>query len=508
MKILLSNKTVVFLTFVASSMPFIASPELIEGISYLKVFVALVCVLPLVPFMLRKILEIKSGGITWILVVSLLLIILLILILIPYDYRGVFGAPGRNNGLLSILLYICFTLFGIYVYIKNAISIILTGLILSSFFTCLASNLILFFPEISLFPALNFSSSQFRDNVDNFAPLVTMAFVASLILFVKTKNLIYLILQLPAAFFVIKWNLIQPIVTLAISISLMAFVKKFSKSRLFAWSPLLILSGYILSLRVIPLTPLVNDSSIEERLKMVTYSKELWRDFSFFPIHIDALSDFSSSFIALTPRAYLDDFHNVYLQLIFSFGLVIGMAIIALLVTPFLLQSKQLDKTSFIFPIYLNFFVGLFFSIASPNFMLFGFILIGYLLGGTLSDRLSQIKSMKFKKKRDLAIYLAMALILTVQIQDFTKRVDISTTTTNFSPESADKKYFEDLARKVSGMPDAQYKFQVSRNYYTIGECRYGDRVFKQLVDINPREVRISQLEGFKKSCESMPRGD
>ena len=508
MKILLSKKTVVFLTFVASSMPFIASPELIEGISYLKVFVALVCVLPLVPFMLRKILEIKSGGITWILVVSFLLTILLILTLIPYDYRGVFGAPGRNNGSLSLLLYICFTLFGIYVHIKNAISIILTGLILSSFFTCLASNLILIFPDMSLFPALNFSSSQFRDNVDNIAPLVSMAFVASLILFVKTKNLIYLILQLPAAYFVIKWNLIQPIVTIAISISLMAFVKKFSKSRLFAWSPLLILSGYILSLRVIPLTPLVNDSSVEERLKMVTYSREIWRDFSLFPIHIDALSDFSSSFIALTPGAYLDDFHNVYLQLMFSFGLVIGVAVITLIVMPFLLQSKKLDKTSFIFPIYLNFFMGLFFAIASLNYMLFGFILIGYLLGGTLSDRRRQIKSMKFKKQSDLVIYLATALIITFQIQDFAKRVDISSTITTYSPESADKKYFEDLVRKISGMPDAQFGYQVTRNFYAIGECRYGDRVFRQLVDSNPREVRISQLEGFKKSCKSMPLSD
>jgi hypothetical protein len=288
----------------------------------------------------------------------------------------------------------------------------------------------------------------------------------------------------------------------------MAFVEKYKNSRLLAWSPLLILSGYILSLRVIPLTPLVNDSSVEERLKMVTYVQEIWRDFSFFPIHIDALSDLSSSFIALTPRAYLDDFHNVYLQLIFSFGLVIGVAIIALLVMPFLLQSKQLDKASFIIPVYLNFFVALFFAIASPNFMLFGFILTGYLLGGTLSDRRSQIKSMKFKKQSDFLIYLATALIVTFQIQDFAKRVDISSTTATFSPESADKKYFEDLVSKISGMPDAQYRYQVSRNFYAIGECRYGDRVLKQLVTLNPSEVRISQLEGFKKSCESMRLGN
>ena len=292
----------------------------------------------------------------------------------------------------------------------------------------------------------------------------------------------------------IKWNLIQPLVTIAISISFMVFVQKFSKSRLFAWSPLLILFGYILSLRVIPLTPLVNDSSVEERLKMVTYAKEIWTDFSLFPIHIDALSDFSSSFFPLTIGPYLDDFHNVYLQLIFSFGVVIGMAIIALLVMPFLLQSKQIDKTLPIFPIYLNFVVGLFFAIASLTFMLFGFILIGYLLGGALSDRRSQIKSMKFKKQSDFVIYLATVLIITFQIQDFAKRVDISSTTATFSPESGDKKYFEDLVSKVSDMPDAQYKYQISRNFYTIGECGYGDRVLKQLVDINPREVRISQL--------------
>ena len=152
--------------------------------------------------------------------------------------------------------------------------------------------------------------------------------------------------------------------------------------------------------------------------------------------------------------------------------------------------------------------MGLFFAIASPNFMLFGFILIGYLLGGTLSDRRRQIKSMKFKKQSDLVIYLATALIITFQIQDFAKRVDISSTTTTFSPESADKKYFEDLVSKVSGMPDAQFRYQVTRNFYAIGECRYGDRVLRQLVDINPREVRISQLEGFKKTCESIPLGD
>jgi hypothetical protein len=504
MKVLFSRKIVVFITLVVTIMPIIALPTMIDGISYVKVFVALTCVMPFIPFMLKKIFETKDRIVIWILTLSPLLIAVFSVFLIQGDYRGVFGAPGRNNGTLSILLYLCFTIFGIYVYIKNSISIILHGLVVSSSLTCLIANLHLISPGLNLFPSLDFSSDQFRDNVDNIAPLVSMALTASLILYWKSKNIVYLILQIPTVYFVIRWQLLQPLVTLIPSIFLIVLREKFTKSKLFTLTPLLILAGYISSIKVLPSTPLVNDSSVRERLEMVTYLKEMSNHLSLLPIHIDALSDFSSSFVALTPRAYLDDFHNVYLQLIFSFGLIFGLAIIALLIAPFLLSAHKFDKTEFIFPIYFNFFVSLFFAIASPNFMYFGFIFIGYLLAGTLSNRGVQLQSIKGRVGIYSTLYLAVVLALALQMHDFAKRIDISNTSRAYSSEFSNEKYFESLVDKVSGIQDAEYKLQVARNFYAIGKCAYGNLVFEQLLTINAREVRNVQLAGLKRACEPM----
>ena len=504
MKVLFSRKIVVFITLVVTIMPIIALPTMIDGISYVKVFVALTCVMPFIPFMLKRIFEIKDGIVIWILTLSLLLIVVFSIFLIQNDYRGVFGAPGRNNGTFSILLYLCFTIFGIYVYIKNATSIILHGLVISSSLTCLISILHLISPGFNLFQSLDFSSDQFRDNVDNIAPLVSMALTASLILYWKSKNIVYLILQIPAVYFVIRWQLLQPLVTFIPSILLIVLREKFTKSKLFTLTPLLILAGYISSIYVLPSTTLVNDSSVRERLEMVTYIKEMSNHLSLLPIHIDALSDFSSSFVALTPGAYLDDFHNVYLQLIFSFGLIIGIAIISLLVSPFLLSAQKFEKTQFIFPIYFNFFLGLFFAITSPNFMYFGLIFVGYLLAGTLSNRGVQLQSIKIRVGIYSTLYLAVVLALALQMHDFAKRMDISNTSRAYSPKFSNEKYFESLVDKVSGIQDAEYKLQVARNFYAIGKCAYGNIVFEQLLAINASEVRNVQLVGLKKACEPM----
>jgi hypothetical protein len=265
-----------------------------------------------------------------------------------------------------------------------------------------------------------------------------------------------------------------------------------------------ILAGYISSIKILPLTPLVNDSSVQERLETVTYIKEISNHLSLLPIHIDALSDFSASFVALTPRAYLDDFHNVYLQLIFSFGLIFGPAMIALLIAPFLLSAQKFDKTQFVFAIYFNFFLGLFFAIASPNFMYFGFIFIGYLLAGTLSNRGVQLQSTKGRVGIYSTLYLAVVLALALQVHDFAKRMDISSTSRAYSPEFSNEKYFESLVDKVSGIQDAEYKFQVARNFYVVGKCAYGNIVFEQLLAVNASEVRNVQLAGLKEACEPL----
>ena len=500
MRVLFSKKIVVFITLVVSSMPIISLSGMIDGISYVKMFLALVCLMPFIPFMLKKINESKVGNLFWTLKVSLLVTVLILLLLIQNDYRGVFGAPGRNNGAISILLYLCFTVFGMYVYMKNSIGVVLHGLVLSSSVTFLISNLHLIYPNLNLFPSLDFNSTQFRDNVDNLAPLASMAFTASLILYLKSRKILYLFLQIPAAYFVIKWQLLQPIISFMPCVVFIVFKVKYTHLRLRALTPLLIGAGYILAIKVLPFTPLASDSSLQERLKIITYVKEIWTHFSLFPIHIDALSDFSTSFVV--PNGYLDDFHNVYLQILFSFGLVIGVAIIGLISAPFLISPQQFDKTSSIFPVYLNFFIGLFFAIASPNFMYFGFILIGYFLGSALSNRSGENQSPKWKLGQSFVIYLSVLSVMSFQIHDFVKRIDISATTRAYSSEISEEKYFEKLVDKVSGLRDAEYKYQVARNFYAIGNCALGNIVLEQLVTINAREVRNDQLVELKKLCE------
>jgi hypothetical protein len=285
-----------------------------------------------------------------------------------------------------------------------------------------------------------------------------------------------------------------------ISVIFISLKEKFIQRRLRAYVPIVFIGSYILVIIVLSLTHLPIDSSTVERLKIIRYTKEIWNHFFLFPIHIDALSDFSSSFKA--GNQFLDDFHNVYLQLLFSFGLVIGIALIVLLVSPFLQSAQQFGKTSFVFPVYFNFFISLFFAIASPSFMYFGFSFIGYILGGTLFDRDRQIHTKKSKFWDNLIFYLALAFILTLQINDFAKRINISSTVRAYSQEFSDKKYFEKLVGQVSGIRDAGYKFQVSRNLYLVGKCTYGNLVFEQLISINAREVRNAQLVELRKSCE------
>jgi len=500
LQILSSSKTILFITLVVAIMPIISLPSMIDGISYIKVFVAAICVIPFLPFMVSKLFETKRGNMLWILTVSILLVVLFLFFQIQNDYRGLFGAPGRHNGTLAILLYLCFTIFGIYVYIKNSILVIMHGLVMSSSLTFLISNLHLIYPELSIFPSLDIGSSQFRDNVDNLAPLASMAFTASIILYLKSRNILYLILQIPAVYFVIKWQLLQPIVAFIPSIILVTLKERYMKLRFFALTPLVVAVGYISGIKLLPFTPFVMDSSIQERLRMITYLEEIWIHFSLFPIHIDALSDFSASLEI--SGAYLDDFHNVYLQVLFSFGLVIGVAIIMLIAAPLLLSTQQFNKTPYFFPVYFNFFLSLFFSIASPNYMYFGFILIGYFLGGTLSDAAGQLQSNKREFGKNFVIYLAVVSILILQTHDFSKRMDVSSVTRAYSTELVDEKYFEKLLDKVSDIRDAEYKFQVARNFYSIGKCAYGNLVFEQLLSINTKEVRNAQLVEIRKSCE------
>ena len=503
MKRLSPRKLIVLITIVVSAMPLISLTQVFDGISYIKVFVALICITPMMPIILKDVFENKTGTVLKILCIAMLLTTALIVYLTPGDYRGIFGAPGRHNGSLSLLLYIYFIIFGIYVYTKRAMPIVVRGLQISSVLTCVASFMKSIFPSFSLFPSLNLSSSSFYDNVDNIAPLVSMALTASFILYFKSKNILYLLVQMPAIYFVIKWQLLQSVVTVLASFAVFYFLNKNPKSRLLALTPFFTLVAYVSTIKLLPLTPLVNDSSILERYKIITFSSEIWNNFSLFPIHIDALSDFSSNFSKFIPNQYLDDFHNVYLHMFFSFGLVTGLAISLMFLTPFILRTWNSSESLEVFPIYANFAIGLIFGIASGNYMYFGCIFIGYLIGGTLSDRQN-----KPTKSQNSAVLFCLIVLVAIpgfiQVKDFGQRLEVSNQTVSYSPELSDDKYFESLVDNVLDLGDAEYKFQVARNLYVIGKCSFGDLISKQLYEINSREVRNHQLFRLKESCRQV----
>ena len=449
--------------------------------------------------MLKSIYENKSGKITGVLILVIVLNILLIMILFPNDYRAIFGAPGRHNGAISLVLYIYFTVFGLYLHIKNKIDIVLIGLVISSSLTCIVGLIQENFLQVNLIPSLDFHDSQFRDNVDNIAPLISMALTASIMLYLKSKKPVFLILQIPSIAFLLEWRLLQSLVSFLPSAVLIILLRRNRGRRLLVLSPILIPSVYIGSLAILPLTPLINDSSIFERYQILKIFLEIKNSLSILPLHIEALSDFTSTTEIFLP-SYVDDFHNFYLQIFFSFGTAIGLAITFLLLIPFLTRAWKFDNSFLVLPVYFNFIIGLLFAIASPNFMFFGFIFLGYLLGGSLDKPIR----MQGTRERHLLSTSVLTLIIStafLQFNDFTKRVDISNAVRSYNSQEVSAEYFENLTKKVSQIRDSEYKYQVARNFYTIGECTQGNLVYEQLMRINPKEYRISKLNQLRELC-------
>ena len=501
MKKISSRTLIILVTTMLMVLPLVSLTQVFDGISYVKVLVAMICMTPIVPILLKDILENMEGVILKILVTAMVLTIFLIFSLIPVDYRGIFGAPGRHNGALSLLLYIYFTLFGVYVYKKKATSIVVNGLIVAASLTCTVSFINSISSKFKIFPSINYENSTFYDNVDNIAPLVSMAVTAGILLYFKSKNILYLGILIPELYFIIKWGLLQSIVTIGASIAVYILLNKKPNFRIFAITPLFMLIAYVTIISILPRTPLINDSSILERYRIIIFSKEIFNVFSFFPVHIDALSDFSSGFRSLTANQFLDDFHNVYLQMFFSFGLLIGLAIVIFFTSPFILRTWKFSESQIIFPIYFNFFLGLIFGIASPNYMYFGCIFIGYLIGISLPVR--KIELTKFNKRIVLSCVIGLVTIPAIlQINDFSQRLDVSLRSQSYSPGSSDDRYFMNLVNSVSNLRDADYKFQIARNFYAVGKCNFGDQVSQQLLALNPREVRNTILLKLKEKCQ------
>jgi hypothetical protein len=104
--------TWVLISLLSSSV--LSAPFLIDGISYFKVAVALILISFLMPKVLTDLLIEYSWNKTAIAFFLFFATNLYLIFLYLNSYRGVFGAPGRHNGLLNGVVCIYFFLIGIY----------------------------------------------------------------------------------------------------------------------------------------------------------------------------------------------------------------------------------------------------------------------------------------------------------------------------------------------------------------------------------------------------------
>jgi len=111
--------------------PLVSAPNLIEGISYFKLLVGLLTI-PAIYGMLFLIHK-KVSDLTLIAtIIALIMLHLAVAIVFKIDYRSVFGAPGRNNGLLNLIMLLNFLIFGVIIFHTRKKFLLLKSLGISS----------------------------------------------------------------------------------------------------------------------------------------------------------------------------------------------------------------------------------------------------------------------------------------------------------------------------------------------------------------------------------------
>ncbi len=482
----------------------LSAPFLIDGISYTKVFIALVmtsCIMPLILFQLIKVVSPRIiGGLFSVFI----LFNLYLLELNSNSYRSVFGAPGRHNGFLSATVCIYFFVIGIYVQKLRTILDVYKTI---SFVSVLISLCVLVITEFeiganSIFASNNFLSSNFAENSNLIAPLISVGIVSSIVSYRKTKNYLFLIFLIPLTVVAIKLSVIQ--VYLILSISLLVLGVSGSKRQFrTAWFPFVIFTGYLLGLLLAFQGVFDRDSSIKERTDILREAGKIWGKFTFLPSNIDGLSDFTENFVSFYGTQFLDDFHNVFLQTAFSFGLVIGLLFLLLAISPYFVNSLPYREKIEFLSVYTSLLVSLLIGVSSPNYIYLYFILLGY-AGANLLNIHEVSKSGNWIRN-PITLVLIVLLFVTpayVQIKDMNTRFKISdraikTKALNMFTEPN----FKTLVMLLGELDDAGYRNRMALNFYSISECKYGNMVYQMMVETNPDEARLRGLVPVKNAC-------
>jgi hypothetical protein len=482
----------------------LSAPFLIDGISYTKVFIALVMTSCIMPFILMGLLGAFSSKITLGFFLLFVLMNFYLLYLNANSYRSVFGAPGRHNGYLSAVVCIYFFVIGIYLKkFYKTIDIYKTISLVAAF----SSFCVLITTEFkiganSVFASNNFLSSSFAENSNLIAPLICVGIMSSIVSYRKTKNYLFLFFLIPHTIVAVKLSVIQVYLILGISLLILGFSGLKRQFRT-SWLPVFIFTGYSIGVLTALQGVFDSDSSIKERTDILREALKISGEFTFLPINIDGLSDFTENFVSFYGTQFLDDFHNVFLQIMFSFGLVIGLFFLFLAISPYFDGSLPYREKMEFLSVYTSLLVSLLIGVSSPNYIYIYFILLGF----SVAHRLKFSEMSKFVgwKCTPITRLLVVLLFLTptyIQVEDMRSRFNISDraikakTLNMFTDQN-----FKALVSLLSELDDAGYRNKMALNFYSIGECKYGDLVFEMMAKTNPDEVRLRGLAPVKNGC-------
>ena len=482
------------------SVAFLSDPKLIDGIAYFKVSIATFMTVFIAPLLVMRSIP-RINLIKSLLLGTFCLILIFNTVTNDNLYRDLFGAPGRSNGLMFMLNFVYFVLFGVFIQRYFKMDHVFNLLSITSFGVSIVSIVLSYLNlgSFSFLASWNLSNPNFQENSNLIAPLISMGFIAEVYLIRKSKNYFRCLLVAPTLIFLLKLGLLQSIISIGLGLIVLLLFE--FKPRLGGhWIPISIGIGYVGGLWLTSFPSLKVDLSVNERREIILSIGQLFQNLSFFPKHVDALSDFTKGYGG---SQILDDLHNVFLQTIFSFGILLGLLFLYASLKPFWVKSSDTKSRSGYLATYTVFFVSMIVGISSPNYMYFGAVLIGMSLKVSVFFMVASGDFTKLSSKLLIpALIVIMFVPAALQMRDFLIRKEISNITAALqTPSDKTDSEINRLLFLIDSMPDSGYRYLVAQNFFIVNRCKDGNKILKLMTETNPMESRIAKLQLLSKEC-------
>lgn len=114
---------------------------------------------------------------------------------------------------------------------------------------------------------------------------------------------------------------------------------------------------------------------------------------------------------------------------------------------------------------------------------------------------------MATKQSNNNATALGLAILLTlipayIQLDDLNTRFKISDRASKIKASNGfTEQNFNALVRDLREIDDAGYRNRMALNFYSIGECKYGDLVYEMMIVTNSSEARLRGLRTVSNNC-------